>query len=120
MGEHPVTISEITQLFDDDLPEHQVLWAVFIKRHAGLAVVGNVNEMGLVHAENEEITQNINRSRVYTPIACTCLKTVLYKIGYSPYWSFNAYNLASIRVAQKLGFHRNRPYLTLEFETAVY
>lgn len=75
-----------------------------------------VSSFGDAYAEIGAITRPDQRGKGYAPIACAYLIQECEQRGYHGYWSCEVDNFASIRVARKLGFRRQKPYLVLEYE----
>jgi len=73
--------------------------------------------LGNALAEIGATTRQPHRGRGYAPIACAYLIQDCHQRGYQAYWSCDADHSASIRVARKLGFRRERPYTIYEYET---
>jgi RimJ/RimL family protein N-acetyltransferase len=73
------------------------------------------SSLGEGYAETGAITNAAYRGRGYAPIACAYLFEALERRGFRAYWSCDAGNPASIRVAQKLGFRSQRVYQILEY-----
>jgi RimJ/RimL family protein N-acetyltransferase len=66
--------------------------------------------LGDRYAEIGAITREAYRGKGYAPIACATLIQTCEARGYQAYWSCDADNAASIRVARKLGFKLERNY----------
>jgi RimJ/RimL family protein N-acetyltransferase len=77
------------------------------------------SSLGAGKAEIGAFTRNAYRGRGYAPIACAYLIQACEQRGYQPYWSCDAENMASIRVAQKLGFRQEQAYQVFEY-TALF
>jgi hypothetical protein len=75
------------------------------------------SSLGEGNAETGAITHGAHRGRGYAPIACAYLYEDLARRGYQAYWSCDADNPASIRVAQKLGFRVRKPYQIHEYHS---
>jgi hypothetical protein len=95
----------------------------FLKHGIGLCMM-NENEiiveayassLGKTRAEIGAITHETFRGRSYAPIACAFLIEECQQRGYQAYWSCDTDNIASIRVAQKLGFKQMRAYKIFEY-----
>lgn len=61
-------------------------------------------------AEIGVVTHEAHRGQGYGVIACTHLIQLCRERGLEPYWSCDADNTGSVRLAQKLGFGHGRPY----------
>jgi len=72
--------------------------------------------LGASYAEIGAITHGPYRGRGYAPIAVAYLIEALEQRGFHAYWSCDADNPASARVARKLGFRIERPYEIWEYE----
>jgi RimJ/RimL family protein N-acetyltransferase len=75
-----------------------------------ILVEAYASALGKTRAEIGAITNESYRGRGYAPIACAFLIEACQQRGYQAYWSCDADNTASMRVAQKLGFLQIRPY----------
>jgi RimJ/RimL family protein N-acetyltransferase len=73
------------------------------------------SSLGETHAEIGAVTREAYRGRGYAPVTCAFLIKVCEGRGYQAYWSCDADNLASIRVARKLGFRQEKSYQILEY-----
>lgn len=62
------------------------------------------------------ITHPDHRGRGYASAVCAHLIAACEGVGLQPYWSCDAANAASLRVAAKLGFSDPRPYRLLRYE----
>ncbi len=71
--------------------------------------------LGETRAEIGAITRKAHRGRGYAPITCAYLIQVCEQRGFEAYWSCDVDNMASIRVAQKLGFRQQSAYHIFEF-----
>jgi RimJ/RimL family protein N-acetyltransferase len=71
--------------------------------------------LGDARAEIGAVTRAAQRGRGYAPIACAFLIQACAQRGYQAYWSCDADNAASARVARKLGFEREGAYQILEY-----
>jgi RimJ/RimL family protein N-acetyltransferase len=80
-----------------------------------IIVEAYASSLGETQAEIGAVTREAYRGRGYAPIACAHLIQVCDRRGYRAYWSCDVDNLASIRVAQKLGFRQERAYQILEY-----
>lgn len=76
-----------------------------------------VSSFGDVYAEIGAITRPAHRGKGYAPIACAYLIQECEQRGCHGYWSCEVDNLASIRVARKLGFRQENPYQILEYDS---
>lgn len=83
-----------------------------------IIVEAYASSLGRTHGEIGAVTREPYRGRGYAPMICAQLIAALEQRGYHAYWSCDSDNLASIRVAQKLGFQQEKPYLVLEYDTA--
>jgi RimJ/RimL family protein N-acetyltransferase len=81
-----------------------------------IIVEAYASSLGCTHAEIGAVTREPYRGRGYAPVACAHLIAVVEQRGYHAYWSCDNDNGASIRVAEKLGFQQQRPYLVLEYD----
>jgi GNAT superfamily N-acetyltransferase len=82
---------------------------------AEIIVEAYASSLGEMQAEIGAITRAAYRGWGYALIACAHLIQVCDRRGYQPYWSCDVDNLASIRVAQKLGFRQQKAYQILEY-----
>jgi len=80
-----------------------------------IIVEAYVSSFGEHQAEIGAVTHEKYRGRGYAPIACAYLIQECEQRGCQVVWSCDVDNQASIRVAQKLGFQRQRTYQTLEY-----
>ena len=80
-----------------------------------IIVEAYVSSFGLVSAEIGAVTHEAYRGRGFAPIACAYLIEACEQRGYRAYWSCDADNPASIRVARKLGFRQEKAYQILEY-----
>jgi RimJ/RimL family protein N-acetyltransferase len=80
-----------------------------------IIVEAYVSSFGDTHAEIGAVTRAPYRGHGYAPIACAYLIQACEQRGYHAYWSCDADNLASIRVARKLGFRQELAYQVLEY-----
>ena len=83
-----------------------------------IVVEAYASSLGDTHAEIGAITREAYRGHGYAPIACAYLIEACARRGYQAYWSCDADNPASARVARKLGFRQEQAYLILEYEPA--
>ena len=111
------------------VPDHPALWAVLRGRQTGRAngmgscmmqggeiiIEAYVSSFGDTHAEIGAVTRAPYRGHGYAPIACAYLIQACEQRGYHAYWSCDTDNLASVRVARKLGFRQERAYQVLEY-----
>jgi GNAT superfamily N-acetyltransferase len=81
-----------------------------------IIVEAYASSLGATHAEIGAVTREAYRGQWYAPVACAHLIKVCEQRGYQPYWSCDADNGPSIRVAQKLGFNEQKAYHILEYE----
>jgi RimJ/RimL family protein N-acetyltransferase len=72
--------------------------------------------LGKTRAEIGAITRENYRGRSYAQIACAYLIEACQQRGYQAYWSCDADNTASMRVAQKLGFQKTNSYQIFKYE----
>ena len=82
-----------------------------------IIVEAYVSSFGDTTAEIGAVTREAYRGRGYAAIACAYLIGACQQRGYQAYWSCDADNLASIRVACKLGFRKEGIYQILEYCT---
>jgi GNAT superfamily N-acetyltransferase len=82
---------------------------------AEILVEAYASSLGRTHAEIGAVTREAHRGRGYAPIACAYLIDECARRGYQAYWSCDADNPASARVAHKLGFRHEQAYLILEW-----
>jgi RimJ/RimL family protein N-acetyltransferase len=95
----------------------------FLENGIGLALMQGdeiiseayATSLGEARAEIGAVTREEQRGRGYAPIACTYLIQACARRGYQAYWSCDADNAASARVARKLGFEQERAYQVLEY-----
>jgi RimJ/RimL family protein N-acetyltransferase len=80
-----------------------------------IIVEAYASSLGLTHSEIGAVTRKAYRGRGYAPVTCAHLIAALERRGYHAYWSCDSDNVASIRVAQKLGFRHQEPYDVLEY-----
>ena len=83
-----------------------------------IIVEAYASSLGRTQAEIGAVTWEAYRGNGYAPIACAYLMQLLERRGYRAYWSCDADNLASIRVAQKLGFRQEKVYQILEYSAS--
>jgi GNAT superfamily N-acetyltransferase len=96
----------------------------FIKHDLGLCMMREdeiivetyASAFGSSYAEIGAITHEAYRSKGYASIACAYLIQAVEQRGYHAYWSCDADNLGSSKVARKLGFKTERPYIIIEYE----
>jgi RimJ/RimL family protein N-acetyltransferase len=81
-----------------------------------IVVEAYASALGNGLAEIGAITHEAARGRGFAPIACAFLIEGCEQRGYQAYWSCEADNQASIRVAQKLGFQQESGYIIYEYE----
>lgn len=82
-----------------------------------IIVEAYASSFGDTQAEIGAVTHAAYRGRGLAPIACAFLIEACERRGYHAYWSCDADNPASIRVARKLGFLREKTYQELEYGT---
>lgn len=95
----------------------------FLANAAGLCLMDGetivaeayASSFGWHDAEIGVLTRAGHRGRGCAPIACAYLIELCEARGYSAYWSCDADNLPSIRVAEKLGFRQRRAYAFYEY-----
>ncbi len=75
-----------------------------------------VSSFGDAYAEIGAITRQAQRGKGYAPITCAYLIQECERRGFHGYWSCEMDNLASVRVARKLGFRREHTYEVLEYD----
>jgi GNAT superfamily N-acetyltransferase len=80
-----------------------------------IMVEAYVSSFGDTHAEIGAVTRAAYRGHGYAPIICAYLIQACEQRGYQAYWSCDAENQASKRVAQKLGFRQKKAYQILEY-----
>jgi GNAT superfamily N-acetyltransferase len=80
-----------------------------------IIVEAYVSSFGDTHAEIGAVTRAPYRGHGYAPIACAYLIRACEQRGYHAYWSCDADNTASIRVARKLGSRQEKAYRILEY-----
>jgi len=73
------------------------------------------SSLGDTHAEIGAVTREAHRGHGYAPVACAYLIAECARRGYQAYWSCDADNPPSARVARKLGFRHEQAYLILEY-----
>jgi GNAT superfamily N-acetyltransferase len=96
----------------------------FLKHGIGLCMLHDkeiiteayASSLGKVRAEIGAITREAHRGQGYAPIASAHLIALVEERGFEPYWSCDADNNASVRVAQKLGFQKVRYYKIYEYD----
>jgi len=99
----------------------------FLKHGIGLCMLKGdeiiveayASSLGKDRAEIGAITHETYRGQGYAPIACAYLIEECERRGYQAYWSCDAEHRASIRVAQKLGFHQEHPYQIFEYAASL-
>jgi GNAT superfamily N-acetyltransferase len=84
-------------------------------RGEDIIVEAYASSLGEKRAAIGAVTREAYRGRGYAPIACAYLIQVLEQRGYGAYWSCDADNPASIRVAHKLGFRQDKAYQIFEY-----
>jgi len=80
-----------------------------------IIVEAYASSLGKTRAEIGAFTHEAYRGRGYASIACAFLIEACQQRGYQAYWSCDADNTPSIRVAQKLGFKQMREYKIFEY-----
>ncbi len=80
-----------------------------------ILVEAYASSLGEAQAEIGVITREAHRGHGYAPIACAYLIEACARRGYQAYWSCDADNPASARVARKLGFRQEQAYQILEY-----
>ena len=80
-----------------------------------IIVEAYVSSFGDATAEIGAVTHEAYRGQGYAPLACAYLIEACEQRGYKAYWSCDADNQASIRVARKLGFRQEKAYMVLEY-----
>jgi GNAT superfamily N-acetyltransferase len=90
---------------------------ICLMRGEEIIVEAYASSFGERLAEIGAITRQEHRGHGYAPITCAYLIEMLDSQGYLPYWSCDEGNQASIRVAEKLGFHHKKSYLILEYQS---
>lgn len=80
-----------------------------------IIVEAYASSFGDAHAEIGAVTRAPYRGHDYAPIACAYLIQACEQRGYHAYWSCDADNMASIRVARKLGFRQEKAYQIFEY-----
>ncbi len=88
-----------------------------LMRGSEIIVEAYVSSLGETRAEIGAVTREAYRGRGYAPITCAYLIQTCERRGYRAYWSCDADNRASVRVAHKLGFRQNKPYQILEYSS---
>jgi RimJ/RimL family protein N-acetyltransferase len=83
-----------------------------------IIVESYVSSFGETQADIGAVTREAYRGHGYAPIACAYLIQACEQRGYQAYWSCDAENEASIRVAQKLGVRQERAYQILEYRAS--
>ena len=86
-----------------------------LMRGGEILVEAYVSSFGGKQAEIGAVTRADYRGKGYAPIACAYLIQACHERGYQAYWSCEADNTASIRVAEKLGFYQRKSYQVLEY-----
>ena len=89
-----------------------------LMRGDDIIVEAYASSLGETKAEIGAVTRAAYRGRGYAPLACAYLIDACARQGYEAYWSCDADNLPSIRVARKLGFRRERAYRIFEYDRA--
>jgi RimJ/RimL family protein N-acetyltransferase len=86
-----------------------------LMRGNDIVVEAYASSLGEANAEIGAVTREAYRGHGYAPIACAYLVQACQERGYQAYWSCDAENMASIRVARKLGFRQEEAYQILEY-----
>jgi len=86
-----------------------------LMRGDDIIVEAYATSLGEANAEIGAVTREAYRGHGYAPIACAFLIQACEERGYQAYWSCDAENTASIRVARKLGFRQEKAYQILEY-----
>jgi hypothetical protein len=86
---------------------------ICLVRHDEILAEAYAPFIGRDVAEVGVITPEAHRGRGYAPIAVAFLATALAERGLAMYWSCDADNIASVRVADKVGFGPARPFRLL-------
>jgi RimJ/RimL family protein N-acetyltransferase len=81
-----------------------------------IIVEAYASAFGQEKAEIGAITHERYRGRGFAAVACAYLMEACTRRGYRAYWSCDADNLASLRVARKLGFRHVRAYKIFDYE----
>jgi RimJ/RimL family protein N-acetyltransferase len=80
-----------------------------------IIVEAYASSLGETQAEIGAVAREAYRGRGYAPITCAYLIQACEQRGYQAYWSCDIDNMASIRVARKLGFRQENAYQILEY-----
>lgn len=86
-----------------------------LMRNDEIIVEAYASSLGKTMAEIGAITRETYRGRGYAPVACAHLIQACAERGYQAYWSCDEENLASRRVARKLGFGQEGAYRIIEY-----
>lgn len=81
-----------------------------------IVVEAYVSSFGESQAEIGAVTREAYRGHSYAPIACAYLIEACEQRGYHAYWSCDCENIASARVARKLGFIHEMAYQIFEYD----
>jgi GNAT superfamily N-acetyltransferase len=65
------------------------------------------------------VTRDDQRGHGYAALLCAHLIPLCRQRGFEPYWSCDADNAASIRLARRLGFGDARPYTALVYRSTL-
>jgi RimJ/RimL family protein N-acetyltransferase len=76
----------------------------------GPAIAG-IREMGVN-------TLKEYRRRGYATLTCAALIQECDRLGYQTFWNFNGENIASLALARRLGYRRERKYRLFYWEQA--
>lgn len=90
-----------------------------LMRDEQIIVEAYASALGESRAELGAITWEPFRGQGYAPVACAHLIDICARRGYQAYWSCDASNHASQRVARKLGFRQERAYKIFEYQPLV-
>lgn len=71
---------------------------------------------GSERVELAAVTRPEFRGRGFAPAVCAALIEIFEDLGFQPYWSCDAKNAPSLRVAAKLGFEDPRSYRLLRYQ----
>jgi GNAT superfamily N-acetyltransferase len=89
-----------------------------IKQGTTIVAESYASSLGKSYAEIGVITRENYRGMGLAPILCAYLIDECRRRGFLPYWSCDADNVPSIRVAQKLGFSESKKYNIYEYSFA--
>lgn len=125
---HPINMEILERCeWRDDMDFYSGSLDNFLKYDLGLCMMREneiivetyASAFGGAYAEIGAITHEAYRGKGYASIACAYLIQAVEQRGYHAYWSCDADNLASSKVARKLGFKTERPYVIIGYESAV-